>query len=385
MEEKDLEKEYKRIFDDIHASETLKRKVLESKPARHNIKPVIAVISSAAAAVAIFAAVRNYDFTPDGDGVISKTTVTTHNDDDLKPTEMPRPQNNEPREPENTAVTDNNSAADAVKEPRRIHEENKNTETGTAVPSVSEQNQYTPVPDKTESVGAQDNSSAASDEQPVSLSADEAVSAPPTEIQKPQIESAISESGSNEPEQTEPVDESKKSGAPAAVYGRRGILLRMNSYSVMPEPAAEYNIDIAEENCEYHAEEWDNNRYFNYIGTDILNKAVLSDDFAYIGGETATFTVNSDGVPLNDTRIFAFTGDNGRYVNIVTSRDTSYTQTCLSAPELEMSDINGTCAVIFQSEYRYSCYMLRGGASIIVNSNGISEPELSELLTALTE
>lgn len=78
MDEKKLISEYKAVFDDIHASDSLRETVRDIKPSRHKIHvitPFKAAIGTVAAAVMIFAAVHEYSFDTDTSGVISETIV----------------------------------------------------------------------------------------------------------------------------------------------------------------------------------------------------------------------------------------------------------------------------------------------------------------------
>ena len=78
MDEKKLISEYKAVFDDIHASDSLREAVRDIKPSRHKIHvitPFKAAIGTVAAAVMIFAAVHEYSFETDTSGVISETIV----------------------------------------------------------------------------------------------------------------------------------------------------------------------------------------------------------------------------------------------------------------------------------------------------------------------
>lgn len=76
MEENELEREYRKIFDDVNASADLREKVLNLKPQKRAVTPFKAVIGSVAAAVMVFCAVHEYTFEPDTEGVISETVVS---------------------------------------------------------------------------------------------------------------------------------------------------------------------------------------------------------------------------------------------------------------------------------------------------------------------
>ena len=75
-----LRSEYKMAFDNIYASNDLRRRVLDAKPSKHKIHiitPLKATIGTVAAAVMIFAAVHEYGLENNTSGVISETVVST--------------------------------------------------------------------------------------------------------------------------------------------------------------------------------------------------------------------------------------------------------------------------------------------------------------------
>ena len=80
MEDKQFINEYKRAFDNVHASDRLRNAVIDAKPRKkraHVITPFKATLGTVAAAIMIFAAVNEYRFEPDTNGVISETVVET--------------------------------------------------------------------------------------------------------------------------------------------------------------------------------------------------------------------------------------------------------------------------------------------------------------------
>jgi hypothetical protein len=155
-----------------------------------------------------------------------------------------------------------------------------------------------------------------------------------------------------------------------------------SSASSAASGGASVTASVAEE---YHTEQWDNDKYFSYIGFDVVNKAALAEDMKYVGDNKMQFNVDSDGVPISDAMAFVFKGDNGRRVNIVTSRDTAYTERILSDSSIVKSDICGTEAAVFATDSGYSSYMISGGTSYITRTEGITEQELTDLLISLTE
>ena len=65
MDERKIRNEYKRVFDEIHASDELRKRILEQKPQKRSVKPIINTVSSVAAALMIFTAVGDYSFKTD--------------------------------------------------------------------------------------------------------------------------------------------------------------------------------------------------------------------------------------------------------------------------------------------------------------------------------
>lgn len=77
MDNSDFEREYKRTFDNIHAGDKLKEDIINMKKPKRSITPFKATIGTVAAAIMIFAAVNEYNFEQEPDGVISETAVST--------------------------------------------------------------------------------------------------------------------------------------------------------------------------------------------------------------------------------------------------------------------------------------------------------------------
>ncbi len=72
-----FEQEYRNAMSDIHASDELRNKVLNMKPAKRTVTPFKTTLVSVAAAVMILVVANDYDFTPNTDGVINETVVST--------------------------------------------------------------------------------------------------------------------------------------------------------------------------------------------------------------------------------------------------------------------------------------------------------------------
>lgn len=416
FDDREFGEEYKRMFDGIRASDELRRRIAElpNKARRrrtHDLRPYIAAAGAAAAGLTIFAAVHNYDPGAGDDGVISETVATS--------TERP-------------GRGDRSAALPPISTPEISGEAQ-----ATAAPAASAAETQAAAPQQ-QSSGGSDTSKTTEDYMREALekyggsSAESGAVKPGTEQGDdirggndagsntvPDESSGGSvyfeaESGASE---TEPAQEDAAVSSAAAVpFGAssaadmqnggsakvndeetadapalrsvsgNGVVLNMNPPSVYAAYEAQYygaDAGVAV-NAEYGYETWDNERYFEYIGSDLIEKTVFPEDFAYTGDTEAGFMVDENGVPMHDSRIFVFEGGSGRFVSIMTSKDTVYADTYLTDDALAKSDICGTDAVVFDMSGAYKCYMVYGGVSYIIDAEGTDEEELAALLASLT-
>lgn len=72
-----FEQEYKNAMNDVHASDELRNRIMNIKPAKRTVIPFKGALVSVAAAVMIMVVAHDYDFTPNTDGVITETVVST--------------------------------------------------------------------------------------------------------------------------------------------------------------------------------------------------------------------------------------------------------------------------------------------------------------------
>lgn len=410
MDERDMRSEYKRIFDGIHASDELRRRILEQKPKKRSIRPYIAAASSVAAGVMIFAAVYNYDFNSGSDGVISETAVTE--------TERPA-----------AARTDGGERSAAGQE-QKADEAGADIEAGvtaaTAEPAAAEGRAKKTTEDyKREALeragidssgnetDGTDRRSAAGQSAADSRASENSVQeTKPSENGSVQIEIPVSGGGAAEETEEKPeqetagtqAEESEQQAAEdnapgvslqaASSRASGGVLLNVNSPSVYEvyvgsAAAGEYSYGSADTydssgSDGYVSEQWDNSRYFDYIGADIVSRVTGGTELEYTGDKSSYFMVDESGVPVNDSRIFVFEGENGKYVSVITSRDTIYAETYLSDPDLQLSDVDGISAVVFDMDGKqYKCYMIFGGTSYTIDTEGLDEDGLSELLLSI--
>lgn len=133
----------------------------------------------------------------------------------------------------------------------------------------------------------------------------------------------------------------------------------------------------------YAAAEWSIDDYFEYLGENIFAKLSLPADFGYIGGYEMTVSVDENNQPVQDSRIFPYEGDGGRYITVITSKDTLAARSYLEDERYIKSDIEGTSAVVTGGGENYKCYMIGNGISYIITANGVTEDELAELLISI--
>lgn len=399
MDERKIRSEYKKIFDEIHAGEDLRLRILEQKPQKRSIRPIINIAGSVAAAVMIFTAVGDYSFNTDKSGIISESVVmqteepssksgmssaSTPAQSEMEPTQLPKDENA-------GSSAETPTAAPSAKT--------------TAKPSVKATAKPTTDNGKRGSAsGAETNSAASSSGARGDSTSSNAVSVynePVKESKTFEVDvedSKTSDSSQTYEQESETNNTTSNPGTedkgdntasdmaiPRVSRSYNGALLKMNSSAVLsmiPQGTSAMSTAEYADDGVYHQEEWDNNRYFNYIGSDILGKIILPANISYTGDETAYFMVDQDGIPQNDTRIFAFSGGESR-VTIITSRDASYAETYLSYPGLEISDISGNKAIIFESENTYKCYMIYNSTSYIIDTVQLTEDELAQLLVSL--
>lgn len=378
MGDNELREEYKRLFDDIKASEELRSSVLSAKAKRRDIRPAAAAFGAAAAAVIVFAAVRGYDFSRRDDGVISETVVTQ--------TQRPRaasenaasasrPQASPPAErfgaggkaaPERKAAGERGDKTSGGIDGKETSEPRAAAQSGAARQSLPAPTAE-PEPDLGAGVGANAGSVGESRG---------------TEETEEEIREEIKE-------EIEETPEEGGEGTLVLPLASGTVILRMNSPSLLETSAGgsaeSAALREAPEDAEYRAELWDNEKYFGYLGKDIINVLKLSGDMSYIGDTESLFLVGADGKPKNDTRIFAFEGAGGRFVSVLTTLDTSLVDTILSSEEVEKCAVEDAETAAFRADETYSFYMRSGAAAYVVTAEGLDGAELAGLIVSLAE
>lgn len=380
VKDNELRTEYIRIYDNIRASDELKDKVLKLKKKKRNPKPFIASAATVASGIMIFAAVHNVPLDRNKtDDVISETVTTvdgtgngTENsvmpsfaggnstkaggeNKERNSTSVPKADN----KTKNTASADKPAASSAA------------SGSSSAVDKTAEQLEREAMAkanrtyEKAES-GVKRESAAerttADDTAPVYTA-----SKADSNVYKIQTED-IPVQASAEADDEEITARSSGAVAMSGMRTKAGdVVFHMNTSAALnmvsynAAAVSSYRIEAATVQ-----EEWDNKRYFNYIGKDIISCIESVKGFDYIGDDSTYFMIDADGKPQNDSRIFAFSNGTDR-VNIITSTDTTFIDAYMSEEELLKSSVNGTQAVIFELENEYKCYMASEGIAYIID------------------
>lgn len=354
LNEKELKEEYKRLFDDIHASPDLYDRIMKKETSHSAFKPMLCGLSAVAAALVIFAAVHDYDFSPNTDGIISETAVqtdTSGQSEDTSATEQ-HEIGDDKFVPSHVPATDNANEQTAKKTSKPPHSAKSASHTEDARSSQTSERIAPPDTPKTETVQPPVSS-------PAAISDQDNISADTTAVQEKSV--------------------SQKRTV------RRKELFSVNPMSTKPtaDPQSAAAVYSAGAKNAPVMEEWDNNRYFDYIGTDILNDVVYSEDLEYIGESTRYFEIGSNGVPVDDTASFDFIGNDERFVQITTTKDLTYCTSVISDTNVALSNINGTEAAVFADNNDYSAFMIHGDTSYLLNTTAITEEEICNMLTSI--
>ncbi|MDD6763824.1 MAG: hypothetical protein PUD92_09460 [Clostridiales bacterium] len=420
MEDKELYSNYKELFDGIKASDELKSRVLARQRKKYDARPVIAAISTIAAAVAVFAAVRGYDFNHSDDGVIVETAVTetavpqerfsvsaeqafeasdkrTEKKEE-KSVSVPEPAKSETAEKKNTSAYGETATIPEKKTvpEKKTAPENKADEYSAhnafeGINTESALNVYTIPTPQSESNRTQTLSSSqksdAHDNQTVSEETNGNIQKDDGGLKETEMQTRMvlqSDVAEQSNESVSSVSEDT-GGSLVIPFPTGAVTLRMNSPTVLSAlmyQTAEVSEDTAADET-YHTEKWDNQMYFDYLGTDIINGLKLSDDMEYSGDNSYYFSVDGNGKLKNDTRIFTFTGDGGRFVSILTSRDTTFADSILSSPEVVKSSISNIQLAAFKKEQSYLFCMKSYDTAYMITTEEMDSQEIADLLFSI--
>lgn len=414
MDEREFKNEYKRVFDDIHASAELLEKIKTQKQTKRNLKPYIAAAASAAAAFMIFAAVHNYDFNSNDDGVINETRIS----ETEKPTATEKTKSQAEQEKsvekdnaKDGAVSGDNVSAtnkpekkttqDYMKEALEKSGATKQSEykapvitskpdNSNSADSTNSGSSYSAgaIPEKTPAAAVESNAVSEQSNSYYETSAPEYKASVSLRINKAAETSERTTKFFNNPEETAVAEAAPDAAYSAASGGSVSGGAVSNgsaggSSSAMMPGAGGGGAALAVPSSVDTSVEWDNDRYFEYIGVNLKEKIELCADVEYTGDDTAYFMVDRNGDLLNDLRIFTFRGENGICINIETTRSVDYVQSRIDDESFEKSDIAGTSAVVIDMDGTYRCYMIFNGTAYTIDVSGFTEDGLCDILLSI--
>lgn len=320
MEDKRLVNEYKSIFDSIHASVELTERIKSQKPRKKSsVKPYIAMISTVAAAVMVFAAVHGYDFGGNADGVISETTVSTQtpNGSDEMPTQSL------PIQSQETAVTSQETDDKAnMNKPS-----NAVTYGGVGENHTKQFDTASDVKTSGGGTGVTETDIAESDGMTATSERDVG-----------SVQTAVADDIADTP-------------AVASMTADVPIGAR-----IAAEPAFVREI---------RTEEWEINRYYKYIGQDVGARLGGAE---YVGS-TLTFAVDDTGNPTDDTAVLTYACQNGGSINVTVSKNAFFT-----------ADKNGT---VTENDGGMYAYKISDGVYYCVYAEGVGYDRLAEIIGGL--
>lgn len=161
------------------------------------------------------------------------------------------------------------------------------------------------------------------------------------------------------------------------------VVLHVNSYAYGGGGMDEGVYDDCAAGAVYETVEWTMDDYFEYLGENVFDKILLPSDFSYVGDTEMTVSLDENGIPAQDSRIFPYEGENGRYVSVITSKDTLTARSYLEDARYVKSDIEGNDAVVIGGDGEYKSYMISNNVSHIITSDGVTEDELADMLVSI--
>lgn len=190
------------------------------------------------------------------------------------------------------------------------------------------------------------------------------------------------------------LDSSKAAGSPRISSAPERVVLSMNSVAHLPENAA-ISVRKASLPEDISYTQWSFEDYFNYLGKPVC--PVLPNDFTFTGhnglsvtdseflSEQFELSVDEQGIPVFDTKIFTFEGENGRCAAIQTSKDTSIADAYLTDSAFTLSRIGDFYGVLIGTVDDCRGYIKADNAAYVVNAYGLTEEELKAFLLSVTE
>ncbi|MGN1115145.1 MAG: hypothetical protein ACI4TH_01085 [Candidatus Ornithomonoglobus sp.] len=312
MTDKDIEARIKKAFNNVHADDETKERVFnrgfKTVKKKRNVLPVIAA-GTAAAAVAVFAAVHSINYEKDID-IAAETAAESP----AETTEMPV----------GTLLPSETEIPVTAAPELRAEKENHTTEyyKQQALQSIEDDPKSTP---------------AIKPENGIQPNAEPLITNPP----------AAKETETPEPE----------------VYNFR-IASSVSEITDMPVISAVLGVH-------------DDGGGLEYVYTEVTDRVRLSGDMKYNGSAACPI---GDG---SEMRLYNYTGDNGRYANVIVSDDSTYVNEVLESPEVNNSSVSDIPVDDSKPDEVYFFYMNAEDNSYVVNTHRLTKQENMDLLYSL--
>ena len=120
-----------------------------------------------------------------------------------------------------------------------------------------------------------------------------------------------------------------------------------------------------------------------YVTSDITERVKLSEDMEYKGCTKMARTTDENGNPVDEMRLYNYSGDNDRYANILCSPDTTYVDSMLASPDVNNTKVEDIPVDDTKPDSVYFFYMNVDDAAYVVNTHKLTKQENVDLLTSL--
>ncbi len=129
---------------------------------------------------------------------------------------------------------------------------------------------------------------------------------------------------------------------------------------------------------------WNTENYSGYLGLDIKNGIDVPDDMQYVS-EDEFYLIVENGIPIEDTVMFGYRGENDRSINIYTSKLGLNSERYESNQDAKVLEVNGVkCYVISVSPENYNAYLKVAGVDFEIHTNKIEYDELQALVESIS-
>lgn len=155
--------------------------------------------------------------------------------------------------------------------------------------------------------------------------------------------------------------------------------------------AAQKNADTATFALNGLTEKMTLSEYADYLGADVEKSLVLPKDMKSETGRTAYISKDENGDTAYDDFCFYYTGENDRYVSVITSKNTEYAQEMLLSDSYKKVTVNGLKWAISENsgnsenEDFKTAVTVKNDVSFTVNSYKLTDSEQEKILISISE